>query len=97
MVDEFLELGKDFFAYGNVDRRLVLIVVGKQVRIPGEQELQTQLMTVLRAKMARSVSVDIFGVYFGSVLNESLYQTQVASKTRNMKWCSKVICSGVNL
>jgi len=96
-VDKFLELSKNFLAYSNINRRLILVVVRKQVRIPREQELQTQLMTVLRAKMARSVSVDIFGVYVGSVLNEGLDHTQVTSKTRNMKRRSKVICSGVNL
>ena len=96
-MDKFLELSKNFLAYSNINRRLILVVVRKQVRIPREQELQTQLMAVLRTKMAGSVSVDIFGVYVGSMLNESLDHTQVASKARNMKRCPKVICSGINL
>jgi hypothetical protein len=78
-VDKFLELRKNFFANSNINRRLILIIVGKQVRIPGEQEFQTQLMAVLRTKMTRSISIDIFRVDVGSMLDESLDYTQVSS------------------
>jgi hypothetical protein len=78
-VDKFLELRKNFFANSNINRRLILIIVGKQVRIPGEQEFQAQLMAVLGTKMTRSISIDIFRVDVGSMLNESLDYTQVSS------------------
>lgn len=78
-MDKFLELRKNFFANSNINRRLILIIVGKQVRIPGEQEFQTQLMAVLRTKMTRSISIDIFRVDVGSMLDESLDYTQVSS------------------
>ena len=74
-----MELRKNFFANSNINRRLILIIVGKQVRIPGEQEFQTQLMAVLRTKMTRSISIDIFRVDVGSMLDESLDYTQVSS------------------
>jgi len=96
-VDKFLELCKNFFAYSNINRGLILIIVGKQVRIPSEQELQTQLMTVLGTKMTRSISINIFGINVGSMLDESLDNTQVSSQACNMKRCPKVISSGINL
>lgn len=78
-MDKFLELRKNFFANSNINRRLILIIVGKQVRIPGEQEFQAQLMAVLGTKMTRSISIDIFRVDVGAMLNESLDYTQVSS------------------
>lgn len=78
-MDKFLELRKNFFANSNINRRLILIIVGKQVRIPGEQEFQTQLMAVLRTKMTRSISIDIFRIDVGAMLDESLDYTQVSS------------------
>ena len=96
-MDKFLELGQDFFAYSNINRRLILIIVGKQVGIPGEKELQAQLMAVLGTKMTWSISVDVFGIDVGSMLDKGLDHTQVSSQARNVKGCPKVISSGIDL
>ena len=96
-MDKFLELRKNFFANSNINRRLILIIVGKQVRIPGEQEFQAQLMAVLGTKMTRSISIDIFRVDVGAMLNESLDYTQVSSQACDMEWRPKVVGSSINL
>lgn len=97
LVDKFLELSENFFANGDIDGRFVFIIVCKQVRIPGEQEFKTQLMTVLRTKMARSISISIFGIDVGAMLHESLDDAQISSQACNMKRRPKVVGPGVDL
>lgn len=47
--------------------------------------------------MTRSVALDVLRVDVGSVLDQSLNDTEVASKTRNMKRRPKVIGARVHL
>ena len=54
-------------------------------------------MAVFRAKMARSVAINIFCIYISSVLNQSLYNAKVSSKACNMERRSEIICPCVYL
>ena len=54
-------------------------------------------MAVFRAKMARSVAINIFCIYISSMLNQSLYNTKVSSKACNMERRSEIICPCVYL
>lgn len=95
--DEFLEFVEDFTADRDIDCRLVFIVVGKQIRISSKQKLQAEPVTVLWAKMARSIAVDIFGVDVCTVLNQSLYHTQITSETGDVQRCTEIVRSSINL
>ena len=54
-------------------------------------------MAILRAEMARCISINIFGIDICFMLNKCLYNTEITSQTRDMKRCSKIICPRVNL
>ena len=54
-------------------------------------------MAVFRAKMARSVAINIFCIYISSMLNQSLYNAKVSSKACNMERRSEIICPCVYL
>lgn len=54
-------------------------------------------MPILRAEMAWSVPINIFSIDVCLVLDKGLYNTKIASQTRYMEWCSKIVCPRVNL
>lgn len=88
---------EDFTTDRDIDCRLVFIVVGKQIRISSKQKLQAEPVTVLWAKMTRSIAVDIFGVNVCTVLNQSLYHTQITSETGDVQRCTEIVRSSINL
>jgi len=54
-------------------------------------------MTILRAEVTWCISINIFGIDICFVLNKGLNHTQVSSKTGNVKRCSKIVGSCINL
>lgn len=47
--------------------------------------------------MTRSIAVDIFGVDVCTVLNQSLYHTQISSETGDVQRCTEIVRSSINL
>lgn len=47
--------------------------------------------------MAGRVSINILSIDICLMLNKGLYNTEITSQTRYMKWRSKIICPRVNL
>ena len=54
-------------------------------------------MSIFRAKMARSVAINILCIYIGCMLNQSLNNAKVSSEACDMERSSKIICPGVYL
>ena len=54
-------------------------------------------MTILGTEVARRVAIDVLCVDICAMLNQTLDNTQVASKACNMQWGTEVVGAGVNL
>lgn len=54
-------------------------------------------MSIFRAKVARSIAINILCINVGCMLNQSLYNAQVSSEACDMERSSKIICPGVYL
>ena len=54
-------------------------------------------MTILRAEMTRRVTINILWVDISSILNQSLYNTEIASQTCNVQRSPEIVGSCINL
>jgi len=59
---------EDFSIDGHINGGFVVIVIGKQIRSLGQEELQTLPMPILGTKMAWCVTVYVFGIDVCTVL-----------------------------
>ena len=97
LCNKFLEFVENFAADCHINCGLILVIVGKQIWVSCKQELKTESVTVLRAKMTRRVAVYVLRIDVSTVLDEGLDHAEISSETSDVQRRTEIVRSRINL
>lgn len=77
---------KNFFINRDVQWGYVVLVLGHELRVLQEEQLEAVSVPVLRAEVARGVAVAVLGIHVRSLLQKRVDHVVVATNAGHVQW-----------